>query len=79
MLRRSAVMSFGFSPSDVVKLVEVSTRVYLAFKGMLLPALSRCIRSLTSSEMQMRILKPRWEVSCGSSRPSISAWLNSTS
>ena len=27
-------MSFGFSPSDVVKLVEVSTRVYLAFKGM---------------------------------------------
>ncbi|KAF2624441.1 hypothetical protein BU25DRAFT_161267 [Macroventuria anomochaeta] len=25
-------MSFGFSPSDVVKLVEVSTRVYLAFK-----------------------------------------------
>ena len=28
-------MSFGFSPSDVVKLVELSTRVYLAFKGML--------------------------------------------
>lgn len=26
-------MSFGFSPSDVLKLVEVSTRVYLAFKG----------------------------------------------
>ncbi|KAF3005978.1 hypothetical protein E8E13_010369 [Curvularia kusanoi] len=25
-------MSFGFSPSDVVKLLEVSTRVYLAFK-----------------------------------------------
>ncbi|KAK7181800.1 hypothetical protein DPSP01_012521 [Paraphaeosphaeria sporulosa] len=25
-------MSFGFSPSDVVKLVQVSTRVYLAFK-----------------------------------------------
>lgn len=26
---------FGFSPSDVVKLVELSTRVYVAFKGML--------------------------------------------
>ncbi|KAF2854486.1 hypothetical protein T440DRAFT_415733 [Plenodomus tracheiphilus IPT5] len=25
-------MSFGFSPSDVIKLLEVSTRVYLAFK-----------------------------------------------
>jgi hypothetical protein len=29
-------MSFGFSPSDVVKLVEISTRVYIAFKGMLI-------------------------------------------
>ncbi|KAH7073140.1 hypothetical protein BKA63DRAFT_473619 [Paraphoma chrysanthemicola] len=25
-------MSFGFSPADVVKLVEISTRVYIAFK-----------------------------------------------
>ncbi|KAF1845614.1 uncharacterized protein K460DRAFT_111668 [Cucurbitaria berberidis CBS 394.84] len=25
-------MSFGFSPSDVIKLLEVSTRVYIAFK-----------------------------------------------
>ncbi|KAI8936077.1 hypothetical protein NX059_007576 [Plenodomus lindquistii] len=25
-------MSFGFSPSDIIKLLEVSTRVYLAFK-----------------------------------------------
>jgi hypothetical protein len=30
-------MSFGFSPSDAVKLVEISTRVYIAFKGMSLP------------------------------------------
>jgi hypothetical protein len=30
-------MSFGFSPSDVVKLLEISTRVYVAFKGMSLP------------------------------------------
>jgi hypothetical protein len=29
-------MSFGCSPSDVLKLLEFSTRVYLAFKGMLL-------------------------------------------
>lgn len=25
---------FGFSPSDVIKLVEITTRVYIAFKGM---------------------------------------------
>lgn len=43
-------MSFGFSPSDVVKLVEVSTRVYLAFKGMMCPLLSERICSLTFNE-----------------------------
>jgi hypothetical protein len=33
--RKLSVMSFGFSLSDVVKLLEISTRVYIAFKGML--------------------------------------------
>jgi hypothetical protein len=26
-------MSFGVSPSDIIKLVEFSTRIYVAFKG----------------------------------------------
>ncbi len=27
-------MSFGFSPTDVIKLLEVSARIYIAFKGL---------------------------------------------
>ena len=52
-------MSFGFSPSDVVKLVEVSTRVYLAFKGMsstsmiLPPFANRFVDANENSEAQV--------------------------
>jgi hypothetical protein len=36
-------MSFGFSPTDLVKLGEITARVYIAFKGMpLLPVVWSC-------------------------------------
>jgi hypothetical protein len=55
-------MSFGFSPSDVVKLLEVSTRVYLAFKGMpellvlMLLYAYDCIDANENSEAQVESL-----------------------
>jgi hypothetical protein len=36
--RKLSVISFGFSPSDVVKLLEISTRVFITFKGMSPPS-----------------------------------------
>jgi hypothetical protein len=65
------MMSFGFSPSDVVKLVQVSTRVYLAFKGesgrwkLLLGPLA------DSAQMPTTIQRPRYPGSCASSPLSI--------
>jgi hypothetical protein len=64
-------MSFGFSPSDVVKLVQVSTRVYLAFKGgssrwkLLLGPLT------DSAQMPTTTLRRRYRGSCASSPLSI--------
>lgn len=42
-------MSFGCSPTDILKLVEFSTRVYLAFKGKpsLFCSIGRVLRLLT--------------------------------
>lgn len=43
-------MSFGFSPGDVIKLLEISTRVYIAFKGTLRSAASPTVLQNVNSD-----------------------------
>ena len=72
-------MSFGFSPSDVVKLVQVSTRVYLAFKGGS-DVLELPLMPLTdSTQMRTTTRKRRSRALCASSRLSMSVSCNSVS
>ena len=73
-------MSFGFSPSDIVKLAEISTRVYIAFKGMSLPIRPKTLLvALINGQMPTRTLRRRWKHLFVSFKPSHSVFSSWTS